>query len=111
MKTLHLQGLGRLSLEDQQAARHDIWHAIEDVLAVRRDASKRKTESKGSPFWYFGHEDAIESDAVLFVFINSSLISDSSPESGKFMRGLPAVIDYAERIHDLYLPGCEHWTV
>jgi len=33
----------------------------------------------------------------------------SSPESRKFVRGLEAVVDYANRIHDEYFPDYKKW--
>ncbi len=33
----------------------------------------------------------------------------SSPESREFVRGLEAVVDYANRIHDEYFPDYKKW--
>jgi hypothetical protein len=34
----------------------------------------------------------------------------SSPESSAFLKGLPAVMDYATRIHERYFPDYEKWS-
>lgn len=113
MQTLHLQGCGRFSEEEQRANRHAIWRTIEEALVERWRAAvagNKATDSK-APFWCLGGQQATEADATLFGFINSALIARSSPDTIKFVRGLPAVLDYAERIHAAYFPDYEKWEV
>lgn len=115
VQTMHLQGSGRLSQEEQKAGRQEIWLALEQALAQRRtavagdeDAGGDSTKDK-TPFWCLGGQHATEADATVYGFINSALIAQSSPETMRFAKGLPAVMDYATRIHDRYFPDYEKW--
>lgn len=105
VQTLHLQGCGRFSKEQQKQFRHEIWQTLEQILAVRRQASQSKSE----PFWVLGRQEPTEADAVVYAFINSNQVCKSCPESTGFVKGLPSTMDYAERIHQTYFPDYERW--
>lgn len=42
-------------------------------------------------------------------FSVEKLMVHSNPESTKFVKGLDAVMDYANRIHQKYFPDYEKW--
>lgn len=111
MQALHAQGSGRFSAEEQRTIRHEIWQAIEEALVERRRRAVAENQAANSkaPFWYLGGQQATEADAVLFGFINSALIARASPDTMQFVRGLPAIMDYAERIHGAYFPDYQRW--
>lgn len=103
VQTLHLQGCGRFSKEQQKQFRHEIWDTLERMLSVRRKAAGRKS----GPFWLLGGKEPTEADAVVFAFINSNQVCKSCPESTTFIEGLPTIVDYARRIHATYFPDYE----
>ena len=70
--TLHGQGCGRLSSEEVDTFRKEIWHTFEDMLEIVREEHKDATE----PFWILGGDKPTEADVTLFSFI-------ASIESGK----------------------------
>lgn len=112
MQTLHLQGCGRFSPEEQRTSRQGIWQTMEEALVERRSAAVAGDKAANkTPFWCLGGDQASEADATLFGFINSALVARSSPETRKFVRNLPAVMDYATRIHSVYFPDYEKWEV
>lgn len=122
VQTVHLQGCRRYSAVEQRAFRHEIWETLEAMLAEQRREAK-----DDQPFWCLGGERPTESDAVVFAFINSALICQSQvphpssgqpivltvlfsgPESMRFVRTLPAIMDYANRIHKNWFPDYEKW--
>ncbi|PMD47749.1 hypothetical protein L207DRAFT_576510 [Hyaloscypha variabilis F] len=108
VKTLYGQGTGRFSAEEARGFREEIWVRLEGMLGE----SRRRREGRGKEkecFWCLGGEQPTGCDATVFGFVCSALFAESSPESRKFVRGLEAVVDYANRIHDEYFPDYKKW--
>lgn len=72
-QTLHLQGSGRFSGEEQKTFRHEIWRTLEDMLVERQATA----EDEIQPFWCLGGQRATEADAVVFGFISTGLLASS----------------------------------
>jgi hypothetical protein len=106
---LHGQGTGRYTCDEIAAFRGEIWSGINDLLITPRSGSKTGPEKR--PFWVLGGEEPTEADTALFGFIVSVLLSTAAPDSQTLVRGFPAMIDYAERIHSTYFPDYEKWDV
>ena len=122
---LYGQGTGRFTDAEVDEFRHEIWQGLEDLL--QRSSRQSKQESADSPFWCLGGREPSEADISLYSFINSMIISArwaisdiyhewsltdpcySTPASAKLVRSLPAVMDYANRIHDRYFPDYQKW--
>lgn len=104
MKRLYGQGTGRFSAEEIASFRQEVWESFDALLA----ASRRKAK-KNDTFWVLGGEGPSEADAVVFGFIAAVLVCKAAPESQKVVRALPAVVDYARRIHEQYFPDYECW--
>ncbi|KIY00478.1 uncharacterized protein Z520_04163 [Fonsecaea multimorphosa CBS 102226] len=105
-KTLHGQGVGRLTSEEVRSLKTEIWQSIDSVLKRRL----QQASGDGELVWLLGGERPTEADATLFGFIVSVLVSDSAPESNKLVKSFPSVVTYAERIHNRYFPDYEKWT-
>ncbi|OAP58307.1 hypothetical protein AYL99_07397 [Fonsecaea erecta] len=105
-KTLHGQGVGRLTSEEVRSLKMEIWHSIDSVLRSRL----RQASGRDEPVWLLGGERPSEADATLFGFIVSVLVSDSAPESKMLVKSFSSVLAYAERIHNSYFPDYEKWA-
>ncbi|KAK5080044.1 hypothetical protein LTR70_008968 [Exophiala xenobiotica] len=105
VSTLHGQGSGRFTKEQQRKMREEIWTILEGLLAQRR----RESGNRRGPFWMLGGEKPTEADAVVFAFANSVLVCDSCPASQTFVRGCGSVMEYASRIHDEYFADYQKW--
>lgn len=107
VQTVHLQGCGRFTKEEQRQIREEIWQTLEDMCAERRKTSKRGA----GPFWILGGQQPTEADAVLYAFVNSNLVCTSCPESTRLTKSLPNLMEYAGCIHDTYFPDYEKWEM
>ncbi|KAH7054646.1 hypothetical protein B0J12DRAFT_570315 [Macrophomina phaseolina] len=123
-QALHGQGTSRLSPEEIAAFRLQIWKAFEALLVE----AKRKQGAGDAPFWVLGGESPSEADMLLFAFTasvlvctacvtlmqehrgNSADLFDGAPDSQKVVRGLPAIMEYAHRIHGRYFPDYKRWA-
>ncbi|TVY32874.1 Failed axon connections-like protein [Lachnellula subtilissima] len=104
--TLYGQGTSRFSAGEISAFRTQIWESFDALLV----GSKRKGSVRDdSPFWLLGGTGPSEADSVLYAFICSTLVCRAGPESQKIVKGFPALLDYAERIHNRYFPDYAHW--
>ncbi|GAT22662.1 glutathione S-transferase [Aspergillus luchuensis] len=104
-QTLHGQGTLRYSAEERSAFKKQIW---EDINALLED-SRLQSDRQG-PYWVLGGQHPTEADATLFGFIVGALICTACPETQAIVRGLPVLVDYAQRIHDRYFPDYELWA-
>ncbi|TVY47840.1 Failed axon connections-like protein [Lachnellula cervina] len=105
---LYGQGTSRFSGEEISAFRKRIWESFNALLVV----SKKKLlvhDDRASPFWLLGGTEPSEVDAVLFAFVCSTLVFFRGPESRGIVKSFPALLDYAERIHNRYFPDYAHW--
>ncbi|TVY40241.1 Failed axon connections-like protein [Lachnellula occidentalis] len=103
---LYGQGTSRFSVEEISAFRKQIWESLDALLVV----SKRNLSvHDDSPFWLLGGTGPSEVDSVLYAFICSTLVCRAGPESRMIVKGFPALLDYAERIHNRYFPDYAHW--
>ncbi|KAK7942409.1 uncharacterized protein PG986_011522 [Apiospora aurea] len=111
--TLHGQGTGRYSGEEIAAFRREVWEGVDALLRASRDKARaaRDTRDEGKPFWILGGEGPTEADATVFGFVVSVLICTAGPDSQKVVKGLPVILEYAERIQDRYFPDYEKWTL
>ncbi|KAF2097653.1 hypothetical protein NA57DRAFT_77905 [Rhizodiscina lignyota] len=110
-QTLHGQGTGRFTAEEARKFREEIWSTLNGLLeeSRRKKAQLHDGNDDDSCFWCLGGERPTECDTTVFGFINSALVATSGPESARFVRNLPAVMDYAGRIHNAYFPDYERW--
>ena len=104
MKRLYGQGTGRFSPEEIATFREEGWRSIEALLATSKQKAKRD-----ELFWLLGGKGPTEADASVYGFIASALVCAAAPETQKLVKSLPAVMDYATRIHDRYFPDYELW--
>lgn len=72
VQTVHLQGCGRFTSEEQKAFRHEIWETLEAMLAEQRKAAEGN-----EPFWCLGGQNPTEADSVVFAFICTTLVARS----------------------------------
>jgi hypothetical protein len=71
-RTAYGQGTGRLTNEEVNELREEVWESVEALLAESR------TRKKGDgPFWALGGDEPTEVDATIFGFIASSLICEA----------------------------------
>ncbi|OCL10999.1 hypothetical protein AOQ84DRAFT_336604 [Glonium stellatum] len=106
MKTLNGQGTNRHTPEEIRAFREEIWEAINELLLSSKTT---KGSADGRPFWILGGEGPTEADATLFGFIVCVLVCTARQESQRLVKGFPIILEYAERIHDIYFPDYEKW--
>ncbi|KAE8377848.1 hypothetical protein BDV26DRAFT_281573 [Aspergillus bertholletiae] len=104
-RTLTGQGTMLFSTEEISSLNQEIWERINDALVEARS----QHEQLEGPFWVLGGEEPTEADAALFGFIVSGLVCYAAPNQQKTIRGYPAVVDYARRIHDKYFPDYALW--
>lgn len=100
MRTLYGQGTARFSREEISSFRRHIWENVNALLV----ASRGKRTETDATFWVLGGEGPSEADATLFGFIAAGMVCEAAPESNKVIKGFPAVVDYAQRIHERYFP-------
>ena len=103
--TLHGQGTGRYSDAEVEAFQREIWQTIDGML----DEVESNCKERPEPYWCLGGRAPTEADAVLFGFITSALVAESGPKAKAVVQSMPAVMDYASRIHDKYFPDYEKW--
>ncbi|KAI1324364.1 hypothetical protein F5Y16DRAFT_308370 [Xylariaceae sp. FL0255] len=101
--TFHGQGTGRLTADEIDTFRLEIWSSFADLLLD----SKTKSQDKAGPFWVLGGAQPTEADASLFGMLSSSLISTASPKSQADVKSFPVLLDYARRVHERYFPDYE----
>ncbi|KAB8255711.1 hypothetical protein BDV32DRAFT_161667 [Aspergillus pseudonomiae] len=104
-RTLTGQGTMLFSTEEIGSLRGEIWERINGALV-----EARSRHGGQGPFWVSGGEEPTEADATLFGFIVSGLVCYAAPDTQKVVRGYPAVVDYARRIHDKYFPDYALWA-
>ncbi|OTA99300.1 hypothetical protein M426DRAFT_76471 [Hypoxylon sp. CI-4A] len=100
------QGTGCFTPEEIKASRLEIWEGLNAQLVESRSNSKAGSDE---PFWILGGDQPTEADTSLFGFVISALICFAGPDCQKEIRGFPALLDYAERIHNRYFPDYEKW--
>ena len=109
-KTLYGQGTGRLTSAEVDQFRHEIWHSFDDILQEVRESPEVRGRDSMQPFWLLGGELPTEADITLYSFIASIHSAPSCPGSQKLLRSLPAIMDYAGRIHNVYFPDYARWA-
>ena len=77
-QTLHGQGTGRLSPDEIDSKKLEVW---ENVNALLVDAKSKggsvKGRAKAAPFWVLGGSEPTESDTTVYGFIASGLVCES----------------------------------
>ncbi|KAI0387466.1 putative glutathione S-transferase [Hypomontagnella monticulosa] len=106
--TFNGQGTGRFTAEEIAAFRREIWETLNGQLSTSRSSNQKRGDDE--PFWLLGGEHPTEADTSLYGFIVSAMICTAAPNSRKEMENFPAVLNYAERIHNRYFPDYEKWT-
>jgi len=106
--TLYGQGVGRYSSAEVESFRHEIWSSFNDLLEDGRQSSD--ISSTSSPFWVLGRQQPSEADVTLYSFIASIMTANSCPGSQAMLRSMPALMDYAGRIHDQYFADYVKWS-
>ncbi|KAE8387302.1 hypothetical protein BDV23DRAFT_186454 [Aspergillus alliaceus] len=101
------QGTMLFSTEEINSFNREIWESVDAVLVEAR--SRYVDRAREGPFWVWGGDEPTEADAVLFGFIVSGLVSYAAPNMQRTVRGFPALVDYARRIHDRYFPDYALW--
>ncbi|KAF4979723.1 hypothetical protein FZEAL_4118 [Fusarium zealandicum] len=102
---LYGQGTGRLTDDEVAVLKGESWESVDALLCEARS----RTSGQG-PFWALGGDAPTEADSTLFGFIASALICDAAPTTEKIVRGYPAIVEYAERIHKEYFPDYQRWS-
>ncbi len=134
-QTLHGQGTMRYSAEEIISFRQQIWESVDALLAASRRKKKTETDAgddDDATFWVLGGNTPSEADPIVFGFIAAALVCTAyvscfpsplghfmiplltvpllrGPESQKVVKSFPAVVDYAQRIHDRYFPDYARW--
>jgi len=106
--TLYGQGTGRLTSEEVDQFRREIWHTFNDILTESRSHSD--VEGSKEPFWVLGGSGPTEVDITLYGFLASILAQEACPASTKLISSLPALVDYANRMHDRYFSDYQKWS-
>ncbi|TVY13386.1 Failed axon connections-like protein [Lachnellula arida] len=115
---LYGQGTSRFAGGEISAFRKQIWESFNALLVVsqrksvavgKRENSDSKLNRNDGLFWLLGGTEPSEVDAVLFAFVCSTLVCKAGPESREVVKSFPALLDYAERIHNRYFPDYAHW--
>ncbi|AEO63114.1 uncharacterized protein THITE_2107989 [Thermothielavioides terrestris NRRL 8126] len=104
---LHGQGVLRFTDEEAAAQRHEAWESVNAMLVDSR--SKAQAAGRDGPFWVLGGANPTEADPVVFGFIAGALSCKMAPDTEKIIRGMPAVMEYARRIHDRYFSDYQRW--
>jgi glutathione S-transferase len=107
VRKLYDQGAGRFNDAETLGFKTEIWEGINGILVESK--SKSNAGEGQECFWVLGGAQPTEADAVLFGFVVSVLVCDAGPESRKLVKGFPAVVEYAERIHGRWFPDYELW--
>lgn len=74
---LYQQGTGRLTDDEVQIFKEEVWDSLNALLTESVKTSSRKkskTNDDDAPFWVLGGEEPTEADATVFGFIASALI-------------------------------------
>ncbi|KAL8828125.1 MAG: hypothetical protein Q9191_002772 [Dirinaria sp. TL-2023a] len=71
-QTLYGQGTGRLSVDEIDSFKLEVWENVNALLTASKD-KLAKRGVKGAMFWVLGGSGPSEADAVLFGFIASAL--------------------------------------
>lgn len=110
--TLHGQGTGRYNADEIAGFRREIWEGINGLLVESKSTSEcSAAASNQEPFWVLGTKQPTEADATLFGFIVSVLISSAAQDSRIVVKGFPVILDYAQRIQDIYFSDYENWSI
>ncbi|KAJ5089206.1 hypothetical protein N7532_007890 [Penicillium argentinense] len=104
VRNLQGQGTGTLSAEEIAAARDEVWESINAVVSAAHAQAREE-----GPFWVWGGDKPTEADAVVFGFVVAALVCAAAPDSKEIVKGYPAIVEYARRIHDKYFPDYEIW--
>lgn len=107
-RTLHGQGCGRLSSEEVDGFRREIWNSFEDMLEPV--ARQHEQQPGNEPFWLLDGEGPTEADVTLFSFVAGIMAGSAVPGSQALIRSLPSVMEYASRIHDKYFVDYQKWS-
>jgi hypothetical protein len=105
VKKLQDQGTGRFSADEISTFRRDIWEAVNGLLE-----ESRRLAREGKCFWVLGGSEPTEADATMYGFAVSALVADAGPKSRDLVKAdMPAVVEYATRIHQRYFPDYQLW--
>lgn len=102
-QTLYGQGTGRLSVDEIDSFKLEVWENVNALLTASKE-KMAKRGVKGAMFWILGDSGPSEADAVLFGFVASALVCTAAPKTRELVKSFPIVMDYARRIHDHYFP-------
>ncbi len=126
MRTLYGQGTGRFTEGEIDSFKWQVWKSIDALLIASKET--HGSTAGGKVFWVLGGNGPSEADTTLYGFIASALVCTAcvylgcsvvcdyantlarAPKTMKIIRSLPGVMDYAQRIHDLYFPDYTHWN-
>lgn len=67
------QGTGRLTDEEVQLLKEEVWESVNALLSEARHSSV----DGDAPFWLLGGTNPTEADATMFGFVVSSLVCDA----------------------------------
>ncbi|KAK0667413.1 putative glutathione S-transferase [Cercophora samala] len=112
IRTLYGQGTGRYSAEEVKLLKEEVWEAINAFVVEGRNKTlaRRKEGDDRKPFWVLGGDGPTEADCTLYGMVAGRLMCTSAaPETGRLVRSYPAVVEYANRIHDHYFEDYDIW--
>ena len=72
-QTLYGQGTGRLSVDEIDSFRLQIWENVNALLTASKEKIAKRGV-RGEMFWVLGNSGPSEADMVLFGFIASALV-------------------------------------
>ncbi|CAP73010.1 uncharacterized protein PODANS_2_4340 [Podospora anserina S mat+] len=115
IRTLYGQGTGRYSSDEVRVLKEEVWEAINAFVVEGRNKTLARRRGNGDngddkPFWVLGGEGPTEADCTLYGMVAGRLMcSSAAPETGRLVRGYPALVEYARRIHDRYFEEYDLW--
>ncbi|KAI9875946.1 MAG: hypothetical protein M1830_007691 [Pleopsidium flavum] len=108
----YAQGIGRYTDEERSMFCEEAWTAFNDILTannVQGDGKRAEGGDGQGIQWVLGTEGPTEADASLYGVLAGNLISSANPEMQRTIRKFPALVNYAERVHDTFFPDYSRW--
>ncbi|KAI9789323.1 MAG: hypothetical protein M1816_006212 [Peltula sp. TS41687] len=110
-KALQAQGTGRHTVEELDQMSEEAWAALNDLCTAHTtstlDDGQVAATSKRMP-WIFGGQDPTEADASLYGLLVAVFVG-ATPKMKKMVQNYPALINYADRIHETYFSQYAKW--
>ena len=76
IQTLYGQGTGRLSVDEIDSYRLEVWENVNALLTASKQKQPERV-SDGAMYWILGGRSPSEADAAVFGFIASALVCNA----------------------------------